>query len=339
MRNRFLFIVLLSFSVLKSQKIELEPLLDENISIRALETDGQKVWYAGTDSKFGYVNLMDFSDQKQIRLSDRNLQFRTLAQDKDYFYTINIESPAIFFRIDKKNLNSETIFTDTLSTAFYDAFTFVGKDRAYAFSDPDKNQNLRLAILSTKGKSVKVSFAESFRMNDGEAAFAASNSNIAAHGKYIWIATGGKSSRIIRINIRNNKTEIFTTPFIQGTSSRGMYTVDFADENFGIAAGGDYTDQEANTDNIATTDDGGHNWQIQASGSNAGYITCVKIRPGSAGKEIIAVGDQHISFSSDFGKTWKKISDEKNLYVCHWIDSKTLVFAGKNRILKAKFSF
>lgn len=66
-------------------------------------------------------------------------------------------------------------------------------------------------------------------------------------------------------------------------------------------------------------------------------MTCVKIRPKSKGKEIIAVGDQHISFSNDYGKTWTKISDEKGLYVCEWVDKNTLVFAGKNRIIKIKF--
>jgi hypothetical protein len=37
----------------------------------------------------------------------------------------------------------------------------------------------------------------------------------------------------------------------------------------------------------------------------------VKYRPDSGGKEIIAVGDGDISYSNDFGKTWKVISEEK----------------------------
>ncbi len=77
--------------------------------------------------------------------------------------------------------------------------------------------------------------------------------------------------------------------------------------------------------------------KFRASGKNGGYKTCVKISPKSKGKDIIAVGDQNIEFSSDYGKTWKTISQEKNLYVCEWIDENSLVFAGKNRILKAIF--
>ena len=49
-------------------------------------------------------------------------------------------------------------------------------------------------------------------------------------------------------------------------------------------------------------------------------MTCVKIKPGSGGKEIIAVGDQHISYSTDYGKTWKVISEEKIcMFVNGWI--------------------
>ena len=139
------------------------------------------------------------------------------------------------------------------------------------------------------------------------------------------------------MNRASKKFEVFSTPIIQGESSQGMYTVDFFKDKFGIAAGGDYTKQTANINNIATTKDAGKTWQIQASGNNAGYTTCVKIRPGSKGKEILAVGDQHISISRDFGKTWTKISDEKGFFVAEWVDKNTVVLAGSGKIVKMKF--
>lgn len=144
------------------------------------------------------------------------------------------------------------------------------------------------------------------------------------------------SSRILRQNLKTQKWEIFNTPFVQGKSSQGMYSVDFYGDKFGIAVGGDYTAQKENQNNIATTTDGGKTWEIQASGKNGGYMTCVRIKPGSGGKEIIAVGDQHISYSADYGKTWKVISEEKNLYVCQWLDKENVVLAGNNKILKMK---
>lgn len=332
----FSFLGILTFS----QQVEsLTTILNDKISIRALEIYDGKVWYSGTDSKFGFVDLKNPQNQKQMKLSEKKLQFRTLAQDKTSFYAINIESPAYFFKIDKKSLKSQTIFTDTTKTAFYDALHFVNNDLAYAFSDSDKDNNLKLAIFNSKGKNKWYVGENERKLNPGEAAFAASNTNIASTKNYLWIATGGKASRILRLTFKNEKFEIFETPFIQGESSQGMYSIDFANDKFGVAVGGDYTKQDTNINNIATTNDGGETWQIQASGQNAGYTTCVKIKPNSKGKEIISVGDQHISYSSDFGKTWKKISDEKGFFVCKWVNENTVVLAGKDKISLLKLKF
>lgn len=320
-----------------SQQVEsLQTILTEKISIRALELYDHKVWYSGTDSKFGFVDLKDYKNQKQIKLSEDQLQFRTLAQDKTSFYAINIESPARFFKIDKKDLKSQVIFKDTAKTAFYDALHFVNDKLAYTFSDADKDHLLKMAVYKEGKWSM---FKNNVSLNEGEAAFAASNTNISSTKKYLWIATGGKASRILRMNLKDEKIEVFNTPFIQGESSQGMYSIDFYDDYFGIAVGGDYTKQDANVNNMATTNDGGKTWQIQASGENAGYATCVKIKPGTKGKEMIAVGDKHISYSSDFGKTWKKISDEKGFFVCQWIDGNRVVLAGNGKIAVMKLKF
>lgn len=333
--KKIISIVLLSvgMNIFSQQVKSIETILNDKISIRALEVYDHKVWYSGTDSKFGFVDLKDPKKQKQIRLSEDKLQFRTLAQDKNAFYAINIESPARFFKIDKKDLRSQIVFTDTAKTAFYDALHFVNDRLAYTFSDADRDHLLKLAVYRNGKWGM---FNNDLILNDGEAAFAASNTNICSAKNYVWIATGGKASRIVRLNTDNNKLEVFNTLFIQGESSQGIYSIDFSSDRFGIAAGGDYTRQEANINNIATTSDGGETWQIQASGQNAGYITCVKIKPGSKGKEIVAVGDRHISYSQDFGKTWKKISDEKGFFVCQWIDGNTIVVAGKDRIAVMK---
>ncbi|MDR6920286.1 glycosyl hydrolase [Chryseobacterium sp. 2987] len=320
-----------------AQQIEsFKTIFEDKISIRALELYDHKIWYSGTDSKFGYIDLRDHKNQKQIKLSDKNLQFRTLAQDKDSFYAINIVSPAYFFKIDKKDLKSQIIFTDTTKTAFYDALHFVNPQLAFTFSDSDPDNMLKLAEYRNGKWSM---FKNNVKLNAGEAAFAASNTNIASSKNFLWIATGGKASRILRINLKNQNAEVFETPFVQGESAQGMYSIDFFEDQFGVAVGGDYTKQTENVNNIATSHDAGKTWKIQASGKNAGYTTCVKIKPGSKGKEIISVGDQHISYSSDFGKTWKKISDEKGLFVCSWVDDNSIIFAGNGRIMLMKLKF
>lgn len=334
------FFLFLCTTAVFGQKVKWETLLNDNISIRAIQLWDGKVWYSGTQSKFGYVDLKDPSDQRQIRLSDKDLQFRTLTQNNNFFYAINIESPAYLVKIDKGSLAVKTVLTDARKGVFYDALAFLQRGNAYGFSDSSDG---RMILLNTDDGGLSWNFLQSFDgipLQPGEAAFAASNTNIAGRGNYVWIATGGTRSRIFRLRVRNHKAPIgrvFATPFVQGSSSQGIYSIDFANEKFGVAVGGDYTRQAANINNIATTEDGGVSWHIQASGKNAGYMTCVKIRPGSDGKQIIAVGDQHISYSDDYGVSWRVISNEKNLYTCDWVNSKNVVFAGKDRILKMTF--
>lgn len=331
----FLFCLNFSFA----QKVQFQKLLKDDISIRALQIYDGKVWYTGTDSKFGYVSLRDSSDKKQMKLSEEKLEFRTLAQDSKYFYTINILSPALMFTINKKSLNYLARTIDRKKTAFYDSYIIDKFERGVGISDPTENgyANPFLTLKQgyfQSGQQVKTDFPLYF---PGEAHFAASNTNIAMNSGKVWIATGGMKARIFKFSWNNPfKWEAFETPFIQGTASTGIYSIDFYDKNFGIAVGGDYTKQAENINNIATTNDGGKTWKIQASGKNGGYKTCVKFRPKAKGKDIIAIGDQNIEFSNDYGKTWKTISEEKGLYVCEWIDEHTLVFAGKNRIVKMK---
>lgn len=321
-----------------SQQIEsFKTILNDKVSIRAIELYDNKIWYAGTESKFGFVDLKKPEKQRQIRLSEKKLQFRTLAQDEDFFYTINIESPAYFFKIDKKTLKPQIFHTDSTKTAFYDSFIIQSKNVGLAISDPHEDGIPNFFNFNNHRNYELLNYP---KYKKGEAHFAASNSNIAMYKNNVWIATGGVASRIFKFNWNYPLYwEVYNTPFIQGTSSQGIYSIDFYNGKFGIAVGGDYTKQDRNIDNIATTNDGGKNWQIQASGKNAGYMTCVKIKPGSKGKEIIAIGDQHISYSSDFGKTWKKISDEKNYYTCKWINQNTIVVAGKNKISLMKLKF
>ena len=322
------------FFLSNAQKITLETLLEDKISIRALEIEGSKVWYVGTDSKFGFVDYINPKDFKQIKLSEKSLQFRTLSQNKNSLFTINIESPAHIFEIDKRTLDSKIVYTDTVKTAFYDALHF-RNNQFYTFSDPQINLELRFLKFSTKKKAFHFKYFNDVKMNEGEAAFAASNTNIASTKNNLWIATGGRVSRIIKMNLKTEKFEVYNTPFVQGESSQGIYSIDFLNDSYGIAVGGDYTQQEANVNNIATTADGGKTWMVQASGINSGYSTWVKFRPNTNGKEVIALGDQHISYSNDFGKTWKKISDEKGFYTAQWISDHQLVLAGKNKIVKA----
>ncbi len=337
MKKVLIFLCLVNtLAISFGQKVRKETLLEDDISIRALEIWDGKVWYTGTASKFGYVDIANPAERKQIKVAPTDLQFRTLAQNDAAFYTINIESPAHIFRIAKKDLTVTSGVTDAAATAFYDALHY-SDGYFYTFSDPAEDLVLQWSRLKDADFPELKPLAPVLQMKTGEAAFAASNSNIASAGDYVWLATGGAVARIFRYHKKTGATQIFETPFVQGNSTQGIYAIDFYNAKKGIAVGGDYTKQKENRNNIATTSDGGKTWQIRASGKNGGYKTCVKYRPGSHGNDILAVGDQMVEYSADGGKSWNIISNEKGLYVCVWADRNTAVLAGKNKILKMTF--
>lgn len=323
--------------ILSAQNIDLETIMETPVSIRAIAVEGSKIWYAGTEAQIGFVDYLNPKVNNRVTISDQKLQFRTLATDAQYLYTIPIGSPASFFKIDKTTLEPEIFYKDEAPNAFYDAL-YLNKNEFYTFSDSENDLKMKWFNFRLDGPDfVLNNLGKEILLEKGEAAFAASNSNIAASENYVWLATGGTASRIFRWDKNLKKIEQFTTPIVQGKTSQGIYSIDFY-QNFGVAVGGDYTAPKENINTIATTKDAGKTWSVRASGNNAGYMTCVKIKPKSKGKEMIAVGDLHISYSKDYGKSWKVLSQEKGLYTCAWVDDNVVVLAGKNKIMKGKIS-
>lgn len=321
-----------------SQKVQMETLFEDQISIRAIEVWRGKVWYAGSHSKFGYVDISNPKNQKQVKLDTLDQEYRTIAlYPENAFTTVNIGSPAVFRNV-SSSLKVSKLDRYTQSEVFFDAHK-VSKARgrnSLAISDPYNDGRPLFRITSKKLHDKSNANLPTYAQ--GEAHFAASNTNIAMVNNLVWIATGGTQSRIFKFNWKDPYNwSVYNTPFIQGSASAGIYSIDFYSTKFGIAVGGDYKNQSGNENNIATTKDGGETWQIQASGKNSGYSTCVKFRPKTRGKQIVAIGDQHISLSKDSGKTWTKISDESGFYACEWQDYHTLILAGKDKIAKMTF--
>lgn len=337
MNNRYLLGVVAIFLLL-SQSLWAQKstvLLKDDISIRAISIYRGKVYYAGSKSKIGYVSIKNPSDQKQIKVSQPNLEFRSLGRKGKFFYATSIDTPAYFYKINAKTLEPTLLGKDESKSAFYDAIHFTKSGEGWTFSDSDTTcpRIAKFNFLTETWDMLSCDILPSLAI--GEAAFAASNTNISSIKDRLWIATGGIKSSILRRDKMGWKK--FETPFVQGISSSGMYSIDFYSQTQGIAVGGDYTNQSLNKGVIATTNDGGETWILQAEGKNAGYSTCVKYRPKSQGKQIVALGDQHLSYSTDGGISWRVVSQEKGLYACEWQDSNTLVVAGRGKILKFDF--
>jgi len=213
---------------------------------------------------------------------------------------------------------------------------FWNDEEGIAMGDPVDNC-ISIIITRDGGKTWKKISCEDLPIAaEGEAAFAASNSNIAIQGDKTWILSGGLRSRVFFSADKGASWEVFDTPIIQGTATQGGYSMDFYNENKGFIIGGDYTKPDENQANKAITKDGGKTWDLVAVGQEPGYKSSVRYVPGKNGEELIAVGFTGISYSKDAGKKWENLSSE-GFYTIRFLNDSTAYAAGKNRIAKLNF--
>ena len=104
---------------------------------------------------------------------------------------------------------------------------------------------------------------------EGEAAFAASDTNIAIVGDETWIATGGLRVVFYILRIKDGLGDVFETPIVQGLETTGMYSIDFYDALNGFAIGGDYTKPKNQHSNKIRTNDGGETWAVGGTRSKS----------------------------------------------------------------------
>ena len=264
------------------------------------------------------------------------LNFRALAVQENKGFGITIGNPAIIYSLDADLEKNRIVYQENHPKVFYDAMDFWNDNEGIAIGDPTEDC-MSIVITRDGGETwSKLSCDDLPKTKEGEAAFAASDTNIAIVGDYTWVATGGKTSRILFSPDKGKTWEVYNTPIIQGKETTGIYSIDFYDSLNGFAIGGDYTKPEDNQANKIRTKDGGKTWELVAQGKEPGYRSCVQYIPNRRGKELVAIGFNGIDFSNDSGSTWKHLSDE-GFYTIRFLNDSTAYAAGKGRISKLTF--
>ena len=321
----------------KIVKVEIESLLkDSLLSIRAIEIlEDNNLAFAANNSSYGMMN----SVTKEWKISKKNIDtfnvnFRSVAHTKEDFLMLGIASPTYLYKTTMSGM--KLFYSEDHPKAFYDAMDFWNDQEGIAMGDPT-DKCISIIITRDGGNSWnKISCEDLQKSIDGEAAFAASDTNIAIVGDHTWIATGGNASRVMYSPDKGHTWEVFETPIIQGTGTTGMYSIDFYDELNGFAIGGDYTKPKDNSANKIRTVDGGKTWDIVGANQNPDYRSCVQYIPNREGKELVVIGFNGIDYSNDSGSTWTHLSDE-GFYTLRFIDEHTAYAAGKGRISKLTF--
>lgn len=307
-----------------------------NSSVRALEVvNDSTVWFAGSGGVYGYTeNNGNTWNIDSIKTGNIVPHFRSIAVTNKAVFLLSIASPALLYKSGDKGKNWKIVYRENDSSAFYDAMAFWNDKEGIAMGDPIEN-SLSIIITRNGGNSwQKIPGSKLPQTYKGEAAFAASNSNIALHGNNVWIVTGGKKARVFHSADKGNSWEVFDTPIIKGGQMTGIYSVDFYDDKNGIIFGGDWNKKKQNTKNKAVTTDGGRTWKLIADGKTPGYRSCVRYVPESEGKQVIAVGTPGISLSMDGGKNWQNISSESFYTIRFGSSYKSAWLAGNKKIGK-----
>lgn len=320
------------------KSVSVDTILNDKISIRALLIDKNKVWYAADKSRIGYYDFKSLTHlQKTIANTDEKLEFRSIAQNSKSIFIANIGNPANVFLVNKSDMNIRKVYTETNEKAFFDCLNFWNEKEGIALGDPTLDC-LSILITRDAGKTWKKTNCSSLpKVVDGEAAFAASNTNICIKGNHTWIVSGGKKSRVFYSADKGNSWQVFETPIIHGREMTGIFTSDFYNDKIGVIAGGDYAAADNNTQNKAITYDGGKTWKLIADNSGFGYASCIQFVPKSNGKQLVCVGLSGLYYSANSGNSWKQLLSDKTLLTIRFLDENTAFAAGKDKIIRIEF--
>ena len=317
--------------------VEVETILEDSISVRAIELMGDNLAFAANKGIYGMYDSQKQIWKTNIQKHDTlTPEFRAVASTSNDFFMLSVANPALLYKTGNSG-KMELVYEEENEKVFYDAMSFWNDKEGIAMGDPVENC-LSIIITRDAGKTWNKIACENLPASaEGEAAFAASNSNIAIQGNKTWILSGGMKSRIFFSADKGETWEVYETPIIQGSATQGGYSLDFYDENRGFIIGGDYTKPNENKANKAVTIDGGKTWELIAVGQEPGYKSSVRYVPGKNGNELVVVGFTGISYSKDAGKSWNKLSSD-GFYTIRFVNDSTAYAAGKNRIAKLKFN-
>ena len=181
-------------------------LRDSTLNVRALEVEDNSLIAASSLGDFyqlfvdgeaiGKVNYNEIEGSNMDSIGNNN--FRAIASINKpksnalhHNVGVTIGSPAKLYK------DGVLVYQENHEKAFYDALDFWNDQEGIAIGDP--TDDCMSIIITRDGGNTwnKLSCDVLPKAKEGEAAFAASDTNIAIVGDKTWVATGGKASRVL----------------------------------------------------------------------------------------------------------------------------------------------
>lgn len=256
-------------------------------------TDGGITWRA---AKVPGADSLDFRD---VEAFDANTA---------YLLSIGAGRQSRIYKTHNGGRNWILQFTNSNAKAFFDAMAFWDQNHGIALSDPVDGHFL-LIRTSDGGKTWQEVPARNLPAAlPNEAAFAASGTCLTAQGKnHVWFATGGGAARVFRSADRGDTWTAAETPIRSGNASSGIFSIAFADDKIGVIVGGDFRNENAASEHVATTADGGRTWKLVDGKLPQGFRSGVVYVSGLASPILVAVGPSGSDCSLDNGWRWENL--------------------------------
>lgn len=333
---RWLFILILSLSctLLMSQKyVVVVDTLGYDCNFRGLCAVNNKVaWVCGGKGTVGKTTDGGETWQFQKILDASKSEIRDVqAWDDKAAIVLSVTGPAQILKTTDGGANWITVFTATNSETFLDGFAFWDKNKGIAYGDPINGHFEILTTVDGGDTWQQLAVEHAPKAANYEAAFASSGTGICVGKKgKVWFGTGGDASNVFVSEDYGMTWKHHETHIVHGTSSKGINSLVFIDDNIGVAVGGDFKAPEITEKNYSVTTDGGATWHIPDKHKHpSGYRSCVEYITKNT---FIAVGKTGIDISFDGGYNWELVSHNGFLTIDEAEKGTTIFVAGSNTI-------
>jgi photosystem II stability/assembly factor-like uncharacterized protein len=326
---KIVFLLLLANQLIAQNSIKI---LTEKkgVSIRGLSVPSETViWASGSKGSVAKsINGGASFEWLQVK-GFENRDFRSIhAWDEKEAVIVAVASPAVVLKTYDGGVHWNIVTEILDSNMFLDAIHFKDSLNGWIVGDPIENN---IFLLSTKDKgSTWQEVSEAYfksNVNEGEAFFASSATNMKHTKDALFMVSGGMSSRLWI----NGLPALI--PITQGTKSTGANSIAISpDENKLIIVGGDFTKDTVKKDNFLclikqpSKNNNGAAWQLAKKYQNPnGYRSCVEFIDN---KLVVTCGTSGVDISKNGGQNWNLISNQSFHVVQHQPGKKAAFLAG-----------
>jgi photosystem II stability/assembly factor-like uncharacterized protein len=221
-----------------------------------------KAWFGASRGVWGYTEDAGITWHiDSIKVDTISPQFRSIAVLNDStVLLLSIASPAYLFKTTNKGKTWRLVYENTNKDIFFDCMKFYTKTSGIALGDP-VDGCIQMIRTENAGETWStVDCATLPKPEQGEACFAASNSNLDVYAENMWFATGGLQSRFFHSSDFGKHFTVYDHPLPKGEKMSGIYSLDFFDEKVGAIAGSKGDDADSSVTRLALTKNGGRTW-------------------------------------------------------------------------------